>query len=81
MADTKQVPLHILHAAAAVLESELQTLEHCSVDWAKPDMNRWLSQNRDLRDWLIDNGIPVTEYACSKHQALFDQYLGGRGDG
>jgi len=81
MTDTKKVPLHILQAAAGVLESQLQTLEHCCVDWAKPDMNRWLSQNRDLLDWLIANGIPVTEYACSNHQSLFDQYLGGRGNG
>ena len=78
MTDTKQVPLHILQAAAAVLESELQTLESCCVDWTQPDMNRWLKQNRDLRDWLIGNGIPVTEYTCSAHQSLFDQYLGGQ---
>ena len=81
MAETKQVPLHILQAAAGVLESELQTLEHCYVDWSKPATNSWLRQNRDLRDWLIANGVPVREYACSKHQSLFDQYLEGQADG
>lgn len=79
-AATKQVPLPILQAAAAVLESELQALENCCVDWSDSVMNAYLLQCRDLRDWLNANGVKVTEHACSKHQDLFEQFLAGQGD-
>ncbi len=68
-------PCSILHAVRAVLESELQTLEAMCVDWADPTHNAHLRQCRDLRDWLNANGVKVTEYTCSGHEALFRQYL------
>ena len=75
MTDAKQVPLPTLQAAAGVLEGALQTLDSNCLDWTEPNANAWLREHRDLRDWLNANGVKVTEYACSKHQALFDQYL------
>ena len=72
---SQHVPWSVGCAIAAVLSSELQSLEHFEVDWSEPAYTEYLLKCLKVLLWCNESGFPVDECDGS-HRVLFEKYLG-----